>query len=108
MRNVRFGSLAELGKAAAPDRRPAPLLRLDPCLLHDRRVLGELGPEGGAGGGTVVAEGPPETVGAVAASYTAHYLQPVLVADVKRRGKSGAEAPARAPRGKKASGDLLA
>jgi excinuclease ABC subunit A len=68
----------------------------------------DLGPEGGAGGGTVVAEGPPETVAAVADSYTAHYLQPVLAADAKRRGKGGGgEATTRTPRGKKVSGDLL-
>ena len=30
----------------------------------------DLGPEGGAGGGTVIAEGPPETIAATAASYT--------------------------------------
>ncbi|MEO8347109.1 MAG: excinuclease ABC subunit UvrA [Betaproteobacteria bacterium] len=67
----------------------------------------DLGPEGGAGGGMIVAEGPPETVAAVAGSYTAHYLNPVLVADVKRRGKAGGESSARAPRGKNASGALL-
>jgi hypothetical protein len=31
----------------------------------------------------------------------------VLAADAKRRGKAGSESAARAPRGKKASGDLL-
>ena len=67
----------------------------------------DLGPEGGAGGGTVVAEGPPDTVAANAASYTAHYLQPVLTADAARRGKTAGAPAARAPRGKKASGDLL-
>jgi excinuclease ABC subunit A len=67
----------------------------------------DLGPEGGAGGGRIVAEGTPETVAAVAGSYTAHYLKPVLAADVKRRGKSGGEPSPRTPRGKKASGDLL-
>jgi len=68
----------------------------------------DLGPEGGAGGGRIVAEGTPESVATVAGSYTAHYLNPVLAADVKRRGKAGAEAAPRTPRGKKASGDLLA
>ena len=66
----------------------------------------DLGPEGGAGGGTVVAEGTPETVAANAASYTGRYLKPVLDAEAKRRGKSG-EAPARNGRGRKVSGDLL-
>ena len=68
----------------------------------------DLGPEGGDGGGMIVAEGTPEAVAAVAASYTAHYLKPVLAADAKRRGGTGGETAARAPRGKKASGDLLA
>ncbi len=51
----------------------------------------DLGPEGGAGGGTIVAEGTPESVAAVAGSYTAHYLKPVLAADAKRRGKAAPE-----------------
>jgi excinuclease ABC subunit A len=37
-----------------------------------------MGPEGGAGGGTVVVEGTPETVAACAASHTGHYLAPYL------------------------------
>ena len=68
----------------------------------------DLGPEGGAGGGMIVAEGTPETVATVAGSYTARYLKPVLAAEVKRRGKAAGETVARAPRGKKALGDLLA
>jgi len=38
----------------------------------------DMGPEGGAGGGTVVATGTPEDVAANAASYTGRYLQPLL------------------------------
>ncbi len=38
----------------------------------------DLGPEGGAGGGTLVAEGPPEHVATVAASHTARFLAPLL------------------------------
>jgi excinuclease ABC subunit A len=38
----------------------------------------DLGPEGGAGGGQVVATGTPEAVAAVKASHTARYLQPLL------------------------------
>ena len=38
----------------------------------------DLGPEGGAGGGTVVAEGTPEEVAEVAESYTGQFLRPVL------------------------------
>ena len=37
-----------------------------------------MGPEGGAGGGTVVATGTPEQVAANAASYTGQYLRPYL------------------------------
>ncbi len=62
----------------------------------------DLGPEGGAGGGTIIAEGPPEAVAANPASYTGHYLKPVLDAEAKRRGV--AAAPARSGRGRKASG----
>jgi excinuclease ABC subunit A len=38
----------------------------------------DLGPEGGDRGGTVVAAGTPETVALDPASYTGHYLRPVL------------------------------
>ncbi len=38
----------------------------------------DMGPEGGAGGGQVVAEGTPETVAANPASFTGHYLRSLL------------------------------
>ncbi|MER7451467.1 excinuclease ABC subunit UvrA [Nocardia beijingensis] len=38
----------------------------------------DMGPEGGSGGGTVVAEGTPEEVAAVAHSYTGQFLKEVL------------------------------
>ena len=38
----------------------------------------DLGPEGGSGGGTIVAEGTPEAVAKVKASYTGKYLKPLL------------------------------
>jgi excinuclease ABC subunit A len=38
----------------------------------------DLGPEGGAGGGHVIAEGTPEQVARNAASYTGRYLQNIL------------------------------
>jgi excinuclease ABC subunit A len=62
----------------------------------------DLGPEGGAGGGTIIAEGPPEAVASNGASYTGHYLKPVLDAEAKRRGP--VVAPSRNGRGRKASG----
>ena len=38
----------------------------------------DLGPEGGSGGGTIVAEGPPEHVATVDASHTGRYLRELL------------------------------
>ena len=38
----------------------------------------DLGPEGGDGGGTIVAQGTPEEVAQVSASYTGHYLKEIL------------------------------
>ena len=47
----------------------------------------DLGPEGGVGGGTVVATGTPEQVAEVEGSHTGHYLGPVLAEG--RRGDIG-------------------
>jgi excinuclease ABC subunit A len=38
----------------------------------------DLGPEGGEGGGTIIATGTPEEIAAVSDSYTGHYLKKVL------------------------------
>jgi len=38
----------------------------------------DLGPEGGDGGGRIVAEGPPEVIAKTKGSYTGKYLQGVL------------------------------
>jgi excinuclease ABC subunit A len=38
----------------------------------------DLGPEGGAGGGRIVATGTPEQVAAVEGSYTGRFLAPML------------------------------
>ena len=43
----------------------------------------DLGPEGGDGGGTVVAVGTPEEVAKVEGSYTGQYLKKMLVVDTK-------------------------
>jgi excinuclease ABC subunit A len=40
----------------------------------------DMGPEGGAGGGALVAEGTPEQVALIAGSYTGQYLARVLQA----------------------------
>lgn len=44
----------------------------------------DMGPEGGSGGGTVLATGTPEKIIAVEESYTGRYLKPVLVRDTER------------------------
>jgi excinuclease ABC subunit A len=41
----------------------------------------DIGPEGGDGGGMVVATGTPEKVAKVAESYTGHYLKGMLDPD---------------------------
>ena len=38
----------------------------------------DLGPEGGEGGGTIIATGTPEEIATVSESYTGHYLKKVL------------------------------
>ncbi len=38
----------------------------------------DLGPEGGSGGGQIIAEGTPEAIAEVIASHTGHYLKPML------------------------------
>jgi excinuclease ABC subunit A len=45
----------------------------------------DLGPEGGAGGGTVVASGTPEEVAADQRSYTGQYLRPLLPRVIQKR-----------------------
>jgi excinuclease ABC subunit A len=39
----------------------------------------DLGPEGGDGGGEIIAAGPPETIAAHGASHTGRYLASVLL-----------------------------
>lgn len=46
--------------------------------------LVDLGPEGGAGGGTIIASGTPEHIAKEAASYTGRYLKPILERDRER------------------------
>ena len=65
----------------------------------------DLGPEGGAGGGRIVAEGPPEVIAAAAASHTGRYLKAMLEAE-SRAARPAGDGP-RNGRRKKASSDLL-
>ncbi|WP_414839662.1 excinuclease ABC subunit UvrA [Carnobacterium sp. TMP28] len=44
----------------------------------------DLGPEGGAGGGTILATGTPEKIAKVKASYTGYYLKEILKRDKNR------------------------
>jgi excinuclease ABC subunit A len=63
----------------------------------------DLGPEGGDGGGRVIAQGPPEEVAQHFESHTAHYLKPVLDAQSPHVAKP----VVKDSRARKASGDLL-
>ena len=46
----------------------------------------DMGPEGGAGGGNVVAAGTPEDIAAHPASFTGRYLKPLLPASAAGSG----------------------
>ncbi len=50
----------------------------------------DMGPEGGAGGGTVVATGTPEEIAEVEQSHTGRYLAPILKRDRERTDKNKA------------------
>jgi len=58
----------------------------------------DMGPEGGSGGGTVVAEGTPEDVAAVPGSYTGRFLEEVL--STSTAAAKGAAAPRKSPAGR--------
>jgi excinuclease ABC subunit A len=59
---------------------------LDVIKMADRII--DLGPEGGEGGGTIVAYGTPEKVCEVEGSYTGRYLAPILARDRERMAKA--------------------
>jgi excinuclease ABC subunit A len=68
----------------------------------------DLGPEGGAGGGRIIAQGPPEDVVDSPASYTGRYLRPVLnVGKPASEPRAERRASIRAARSRKVSSDLL-
>ncbi|MGB3372474.1 MAG: excinuclease ABC subunit A, partial [Rhodococcus sp. (in: high G+C Gram-positive bacteria)] len=60
----------------------------------------DMGPEGGSGGGMVVAQGDPESVAAVPESYTGKFLQEALTRDVVAEPK---KAPVKKRRPRKAA-----
>jgi len=49
----------------------------------------DLGPEGGDGGGTVIAVGTPEEIAGVEASHTGEYLRDVLEQPIAHAGRTG-------------------
>jgi excinuclease ABC subunit A len=68
----------------------------------------DLGPEGGAGGGQIIAEGPPEQVADAPASHTGRYLRPVLDRQASGRAAKPREAANGARNGRrKVSSDLV-
>ena len=60
----------------------------------------DMGPEGGSGGGTVVATGTPEEIAAVPDSHTGRFLQHVLGPRQATKSAPRKKAPARTPRAK--------
>ncbi|MCA1712320.1 MAG: excinuclease ABC subunit UvrA [Actinobacteria bacterium] len=61
----------------------------------------DMGPEGGSGGGTVVAQGTPEQVAKVEASHTGRFLQEVLAGRGRFSAPAGEPAPPKLPARKK-------
>ena len=49
----------------------------------------DLGPEGGDGGGQVIAHGTPEDVAATPESFTGRFLRPILAPSPRRKAASG-------------------
>ena len=66
-----LGRLVERGNTVV-------IIEHNPDILKSVDHLIDLGPEGGAGGGTIVAEGTPEQVAACPESYTGKYLKTIL------------------------------
>lgn len=54
------------------------LQQLDPAGVGARDHIIDLGPEGGDGGGMIIATGTPEELVKVKDSYTGHYLKTVI------------------------------
>ena len=67
----------------------------------------DLGPEGGDGGGRIIAAGPPDQVADAADSFTGRYLKPVLERHGQKKGVRAPVETSRNGRGKKTAADLL-
>ncbi|MGS2810235.1 excinuclease ABC subunit UvrA [Nocardia sp. MW-W600-9] len=68
----------------------------------------DMGPEGGSGGGTVVATGTPEDVAQVSGSYTGQFLKEVLAAPAPAEPAAKKAAKKAAPAAKKAPAETAA
>lgn len=68
----------------------------------------DMGPEGGSGGGQVIAEGTPEQIAAIPASYTGQFLAEVLNEQPVPVGEQVASATSRAARSSKAGAEKKA
>ncbi|MEV6219270.1 excinuclease ABC subunit UvrA [Nocardia sp. NPDC051833] len=68
----------------------------------------DMGPEGGSGGGTVVATGTPEDVAQVSGSYTGQFLKEVLAAPAPAKKAAKKAAAKAAPAAKKAPAETAA
>src|SRR5436189_3474529 len=82
---LHFGDVAKLLEVLFKLRAPGNTLLV---IEHNVDVIKtadwviDLGPEGGAGGGRIIAQGTPEEVAQCAASYTGQFLAPVLARKV--------------------------
>jgi excinuclease ABC subunit A len=67
----------------------------------------DMGPEGGSGGGTVVAEGTPEEVAGIKGSYTGQFLAGILAdrlaSEAASQRPAGKRTPTKQPAGKRAA-----
>jgi excinuclease ABC subunit A len=61
-----------------------------------------MGPEGGSGGGTVVAEGTPEDVATITESHTGRFLKEILAGRSRVSAPPGEPAPPKLPAKKRA------
>ncbi len=68
----------------------------------------DMGPEGGNGGGRVIAEGTPEQVATVAESHTGRFLAPILERSARTPGRPTGVSPTRARAAEEATASVTA